>query len=91
MELNNYQADIVGYVGTLLIGLRLFPTICYNIYKRKIINIPNTFLILESLGTLCFFVYAIHYNKYPLLACNFIVIFSILCIVINNNFYSKKN
>ena len=91
MELTNKQADTVGYFGTLFISVRLLPTLCYNMYNRKTIKIPNTYLLLELFGTICFFVYGYHYKKYPIIACNIIIFISILCIVINNKICSKKN
>ena len=91
MELTNYQADIVGYIGTLFISIRLLPTICYNMYNRKKIKIPDTYILLEWLGTLCFFVYGYHYKKYPIIACNLVIFSSLICIVINNKLCFKKN
>ena len=81
--------DIIGYMGLVILCMRLIPPTLYNIWKRKKIDIASSFLALEAIGCVCYIIYGYRYNINILLRSNSIILTNVIGVVVYNN-YCKR-
>jgi uncharacterized protein with PQ loop repeat len=68
-------ARLIGYLGTFLFSIRLFPQI-YHLFKTRLTaGLDYRFITLDLLGSSCFLIYALYLKAYPMILANSASIF----------------
>jgi len=63
-------ARLIGYLGTFLFSIRLFPQI-YHVFKTRLTaGLDYRFIILDLLGSSCFLIFALYLKAYPMILAN---------------------
>jgi uncharacterized protein with PQ loop repeat len=68
-------ARLIGYLGTFLFSIRLFPQI-YHVFKTRLTSgLDYRFIALDLLGSTCFLIFALYLKAYPMILANTAAIF----------------
>jgi len=68
-------ARIIGYLGTFLFSIRLFPQI-YHVFKSRLTaGLDYRFIVLDLFGSTCFLIFALYLKAYPMILANTAAIF----------------
>ena len=62
--------QLVGYLGTFLFSIRLFPQIYHVFISNLIAGLDYKFIILDLLGASCFFIYSLYLKAFPMILAN---------------------
>lgn len=68
-------ARIIGYLGTFLFSIRLFPQIYHVFTTRLTAGLDYKFITLDLLGSSCFLIFALYLKAYPMILANSAAIF----------------
>ena len=66
--------DLVGYVGSVLLGITLIPQVVTTYKGKNAENISAVYLILQMTSCVCFIVYSYVLHSLPIIICNGLVL-----------------
>lgn len=65
--------DLLGYVGTAILGVTLIPQVYKTYSEKKADNISGIYLYLQIIANLIFIAYAYLIHSLPIIICNGLV------------------
>ena len=84
----NINYKIIGWLGTILFSIRMFPQIMHTYYSKHVSGLSLNFILMDMISAFLLMIYSLKINAYPMIVCNFIAtLCDIILLVI---FFKKK-
>ena len=69
-----FYVDILGYIGTCILGFTLLPQVIKTYSEKNAQQISTLYLMLQMVANIIFIIYAYYINSIPIIICNGIVL-----------------
>jgi MtN3 and saliva related transmembrane protein len=73
--------DIIGYIGTCLLGITLVPQVHKTFKRKKASDLSLSYLVLQILSNILFIIYGYGIQSIPVIASNCMVVTCSLTLV----------
>ena len=91
---NNLIYDVLGYTGSSLLTIMMYPQVYLTIKTNKTEDLSIKFIILNFIATICLVPYSVYYNIVPIAIANISILICniiLLSLCLKNKFCKNNN